>query len=183
MKIDLLELFSIDSSLDEKSVNALIKAINTSHLKDFDYLKFKASVVNLQEIQPDETLRFKTTFTTAQTLGVSKKFLLDTATHYQNVIRKEKEKFSVALQHKMTEAIEEKKKEAEKITEGIVLLRQKIEQLQKDILTMEARSGSIDHEIEEAREKIKSTRDNFEKAITHFEKTISSDIEKMEQIL
>ncbi len=183
MKIDLLELFAIDQSLDEKSVNALVKAINTAHLKDFDYIKFKASVKNLEEIQPDETIRYKTTFMTAQTLGVSKKFLIDTAIHYQNVIRKEKEKFSIALQHKMAEAIEEKKKEAQKIDEGIVLLRQKIEQLQKDILTMEARSGSIDKEIEEAREKIKSTRDHFEKAITHFENTISSDMDKMENIL
>lgn len=183
MKIDLLELFEIDPALDEKSVNALIKAINAAHLKDFDYLKFKTSVLHLKEIQPDEVIRFKTTFTTAQTLGVSKKFLLDTAIHYQNVIRKEKEKFSVALQHKMTEAIEEKKKEGKMIDEGIILLRQKIEQIQKDILTMEARAGSIDREIEEAREKIQSTRDNFEQAILHFENTISSDIEKMEQNL
>ena len=183
MKIDLLELFEVSGDFDQKSVNALVKAINNAHLKDFDYLKFKTSVMNLKEIEEDEATRFKTTFTTAETLGVSKKFLLDTATHYQTVLRKEKDKFTSALQNKMNEAIEGKKAEAEKIDEEIKIKQRKMEQLKKDIAALEKRAGSIDAEVDKAKARIKDTRDKFAKAIDHFETTISSDIEKITTIL
>jgi len=183
MKIDLIELFNVPVEFDQKSVNALLKAINRAHIKDFDYLKFKTSVSNLKEIQADEATRFRTTFTTVQTLGVSKKYLLDTAAHYQLILKKEKEKFSSALQNKMNEAIEGKKEEAEQINQEIVGSKRKVEELLKDIKTLEKRAGSIDSDVEKAKTKIQDTRDKFAKAIEHFENTISSDIEKLTNIL
>jgi len=183
MKIDLLELFNITEELDQKSVNALLKAINNSHLKEFDYLKFKASVHNLKDIEVEEDIRFKSTFTTAETLGISKKYLLDTAVHYQSILKKEKEKFTSALQNKMTEAIEGKKEEAENIAKDLKIKKRKIEQLQKDIKTLEKRAGSIDSEVEKAKTKIQDTRDKFAKAIVHFEDIISTDIDKITTIL
>jgi chromosome segregation ATPase len=183
MKIDLLELFGVPTELDQKSVNALVKAINANHIKDFDYLKFKTSVENLEEIQADENTRFKTTFMTAQTLGISKEHLLDTARHYQNVLNKEKEKFTSALQNKMNEAIEGKKEEAKTIDQEINQKKRKVEQLLKEIKALEKRAGSIDSEVEKAKTRIRSTRDKFVNAIEHFERTISEDIEKMTTIL
>lgn len=183
MKIDLLELFEVPPELDQKSVNALVKAINAKHIKDFDYLKFKTSVENLEEIQADENTRFKTTFMTAQTLGISKERLLDTARHYQNVLNKEKEKFTSALQNKMNEAIDGKKEEAETIDQEIKQKKRKVEQLMKEIKALEKRAGSIDSEVEKAKTRIRTTRDKFANAIEHFEKTITEDIEKMTTIL
>jgi len=183
MKIDLLELFEVNEDFDQKSVNALIKAINQAHLQEFDYLKFKTSVQNLKEIEPDEKTRIKTTFTTAETLGISKKYLLDTARHYQNVLKKEKEKFSTALHNKMNKDIEGKKEEAVRIEEEIAIARRKMEQLMKDIKALEGRAGSIDSEVEEAKNRIQETRDKFAKALDHFERIIMSDMDKINEIL
>jgi chromosome segregation ATPase len=179
MKIDLIELFKVPAELDQKSINALIKAIQNNHLKDFDYIKFKISVNNLEELEPDESTRYKTTFMTAQTLGVNKQNLLDTARHYQVVLNKEKEKFTSALQNKMNEAIEGKKEEGERIEKEILSKKRKVEQLLKEIKALEKRAGSIDSEMEKAKTRIRDTRDKFVQAIDHFEKTITSDIEKM----
>ncbi|HHH52555.1 MAG TPA: hypothetical protein ENK91_02770, partial [Bacteroidetes bacterium] len=64
MKIDLKKLFGLESGYDEKSINALLNAINKNHLKDFDYLKFKASVQNLLDMNMDEKTGIKSTFAT-----------------------------------------------------------------------------------------------------------------------
>ena len=183
MKIDLIELFKVPTEFDQKSVNALIKALQSNHLKDFDYLKFKTSVENLAEIQKEESTRFKTTFTTAQTLGISKQYLLDTAKHYQIVLNKEKEKFTSALQNKMNEAIEGKKTEAERIDTEIKQKKRKVELLLKEIAALEKKGSTIDSDVEKAKAKIKDTRDKFVVAIEHFEKAIASDIEKITTIL
>jgi seryl-tRNA synthetase len=183
MKIDLIELFDVSADFDQKSVNALLKAINNSHLEEFDYLKFKTSVRNLKEIHTDEDLRFKTTFTTAQTLGISKQFLIDTADHYQKVLKKEKEKFSLALQNKMNQAIEGKKLESDNIEKELSQKKRKVEQMLKEIAALEKKAGSIDSEVEKAKTKIQETRDKFAKAIQHFEEVISNDIEKIQTIL
>jgi len=183
MKIDLLELFQVPAEFDQKSVNALLKAINNAHLKDFDYLKFKTSVQNLSEIEKDENHRFKSTFMTASTLGISKKYLLETASHYQKVLKKEKEKFSTALQNKMNQAIEGKKDEAKSIEKEIAQKKRKVEQLLLEIKALEKRAGSIDSEVEKAKSKIQNTRDKFAEALNHFEEIISSDIDKMTNIL
>ena len=183
MKIDLIELFQVPAELDQKSVNALTKAILNNHLEDFDYLKFKTSVDNLESIQPDEATRFKTTYLTAQTLGLSKDHLLDTARHYQQVLTREKEKFTSALQNKMNEAIEGKKDEARRIEQEINQKKRKLEQLKKDIAALEKRGGSIDTEVEKAKTRIRNTRDKFVTAIDYFEKTIAADIEKITTIL
>ena len=183
MKIDLSELFGVPSEFDEKSVNALLKAINQSQLKDFDYLKFKVSVQNLISIEPEESVRIKTTFTTAQTLGVSKEYLLTTARHYQTVLNREKEKFTNALQNKMNQDIEGKKEEAVKIDEEIAHKKRQIEQLNRDIEALEKRASMIDSEVETARTRIQDTRDRFVEAIGHFENAIAADMEKIERIL
>lgn len=183
MKIDLLELFNVPAELDQKSVNALAKAINNNFIKDFDYLKFKTSVENLEKIEPDEATRFKTTFMTAQTLGVSKEHLLDTARHYQTVLNREKEKFTSALQNKMEQAIDGKKDEGVRIDEEIKQKKRKVEQLLKEIAALEKRAGSLDDEVEKAKTRIRATRDKFVTAIDHFEKAIASDIEKITSIL
>jgi predicted nucleic acid-binding Zn-ribbon protein len=183
MKIDLIQLFNVPADLDQKSVNALIRAINNNHLKDFDYLKFKTSVENLAEIQPDEVTRYKTTFMTAQTLGLSKEVLLDTAKHYQIVLTREKEKFTTALQNKMEQAIDGKKDEASQIDQEITQKKRQVEQLLREIEALEKRAGSLDSEMEKAKTRIRDTRDKFVSAIEYFEKTIASDIEKITSIL
>lgn len=183
MKIDLKELFNLDENFDEKSTNALLNAINKNHLKEFDYLKFKASSKNLMSMDMDEDTSFKSTYTTAQTLGISKKYLLDTVRHYKNILQKEKENFSIALQNKLDKSINNKKQEAESLTKEISNLEQKVKEIQKAIAQGKKRLSNIDTDVDKVKGKIETTKNNFLQAVNHLEEVILKDEEKIERLL
>lgn len=183
MKIDLKTLFRFDQSFDEKSMNALLRAINDAHINEFDYLKFKASVQNLTNLKMDEETSIKSTFTTAQTLGITKEYLLNTIQHYKNIIQKEKGNFSVALKNTLDSSINTKIKEAEDLKLKITDFEKKIEDYKKAIEEGKSRITNVDNEINEIRNKIDTTKNNFLTVITHLENTINTDENKIKTIL
>jgi len=183
MKIDLKKLFGLDGDFDEKSINALLNAINKNHLKEFDYLKFKASINNLLQMNMDEETSMKSTFTTAQTLGITKKYLLETVSHYKNILQKEKENFSIALRNKLENSILSKKEEGENLKKEISRLEKKMLEIQKSIDQGKTRLTNIDSDIAKVKSKIDNTKDNFVKAVNHLEEVILKDEEKIKSIL
>ena len=183
MKIDLKKLFGFDEKYDEKSINALLNAINKNHLKDFDYLKFKASVQNLHDMNMDVETGIKSTFATAQTLGITKEYLLDTIKHYKNVLQKEKENFSIALKNKLDKSITGKQEEAENLKKEVADLENKIKEYQKAIEQGKKRLENIDNDIEKVKTKIDVTKNNFVSAISHLEEVINEDESKIKSIL
>jgi|GEM_PF-6606301 len=54
MQIDLKELFGDIDHLDKKILLSLLTALKENHGKEFDYIKFKKSVLSLQEMDIDE---------------------------------------------------------------------------------------------------------------------------------
>lgn len=183
MKIDLKTLFGFDQNFDEKSMNALLRAINEAHISEFDYLKFKASVQNLTNLKMDEETSIKSTFTTAQTLGITKEYLLNTIQHYKNIVEKEKGNFSAALKNTLDTSINTKIKETEDLKSKITEFEKKIEEYQKAIEEGKNRISNVDSEINEIKVKIESTKNNFTKVISHLENTINSDESKIKTIL
>ncbi len=183
MKIDLKKLFGLDDSFDEKSINALLNAINKNHLKKFDYLKFKASIENLVEMNMDEETSIKSTFTTAKTIGITKDYLLDTIKHYKNVLQKEKENFSVALKNKLDSSIVNKKKEGEDLKKEIANLENKIKEYQKAIEQGKERLANIESDISKVKTKIESAKNNFVSVLNHLETIINEDESKIKSVL
>jgi len=183
MEIDLKKLFGFDEKYDQKSINALLNAISKNHLKDFDYLKFKASVKNLQEMNMDVETGIKSTFATAQTLGITKEYLLETVKHYKNILQKEKENFSIALKNKLDKSITGKQEEAENLKKQIIDFENKIKEYQKAIGQGEKRLANIDNDIEKVKSKIEVTKNNFVEAVNHLEEVINEDESKIKTIL
>ncbi len=183
MKIDLKQLFEFDEKFDEKSINALLSAINKNHLEDFDYLKFKASVRNLLSMNMDEDTSIKSTFATAQTIGVTKEYLLDTIRHYKSILQKEKENFSSALKNKLEKSILNKQEENEKLKKQISDLEKKIQEYQKAIEEGKSRLANINDDIAKVKSKIEKTKSNFLTAINHIEEVINEDETKIKSVL
>lgn len=183
MKIDLKSLFGFNSEFDEKSMNALLRAINEAHISEFDYLKFKSSVQNLTNLKMDEQTSIKSTFTTAQTLGITKEYLLKTILHYKNIIEKEKGNFSSALKNTLDSSINNKVKETEDLKVRIADFEKKIVELQTAIEEGKNRIANVDSEIGEIKAKIETTKNNFMKVIAHLENTINDDESKIKSIL
>ncbi len=183
MKIDLKALFGLDGDFDNKSINALLNAINKNHLKEFDYIKFKASVKNLMEMNMDESQSIKSAFATAKTIGITKDYLLDTIKHYKNILQKEKENFSVALKNKLESSIVNKKQEGDNLKKEIENLENKIKEYQKAIEQGKKRLANIDNDIQKVKTKIQSAKENFVNVVNHLETVINDDESKIKTTL
>lgn len=183
MKIDLKELFGKEEGLNDEMMHVIIKAIKSNYQSDIDYLKFKQSVIKLQEMDMDEPTSIKSAFMTLSTMGVTKHRILESIRHYSNVVNKEKEKFAIALKNQITNNIEKPKLEAEKFDEMIDKKKAQIVKLQEEIELIEARKLTIGDELQAAETKINSTRDQFRAVYEFYAKTLDNDKILIDQII
>ena len=88
-----------------KFVNVLLAAMEQANLEGFDYLEYKQSLNSLAKMPMDEKTRFQSAYAMAQTMGAQPQKLIDSATHYVNVLKKEEVKFEKALEGQINEKI------------------------------------------------------------------------------
>ena len=183
MQIDIRELFGDISQLDKKILQSLFEAIKDNHSKDFDYLKFKKSILNLQEMDIDESTSIKSAYSTATTMGLNKTGLIKSAKKYQSVLVKEKEVFAETLQRQMQSKVQSKIEEKEEVIKAIATHKRKIEQLTKEVQVFEKKLENVDHKVVAAKAKIATTRDKFVAAYDQIYGTVAADAEKWDNIL
>lgn len=178
MTINLKELFGDISELDKKVIQTLLEAIAENHSQDFDYIKFKKSVINLMDMDIAEETSIKSAYATASTMGLDKKHLINSAKKYMSVLVKEKEKFADTLKRQIKTKVDSKLQEKKDLQKGIESHQKKIEQLQKEIDIYQQRLEGIEDKAAQAKAKIEKTRDNFVAVYDHIHGTISDDIDK-----
>ena len=183
MTIDIKSLFGETTNLNAKMVNVIIKAIAANQKSEMDYLKFKHSVLNLQDLDMDEPKSIQSAFATLQTMGVKKADIIDSIRHYSVIVQKEKEEFALALKNKITNKIDKPTKEALSFDDKIRKKKEEIEKLQKQIEIIEQRKLTIKDEIETARTKIEKTRDEFAAVYEFFAKCLDNDKILFEQVI
>ncbi len=180
---DMKAFFGAMHGLDEKSLQFLISALEKNNLPGFDYIEFKQSLSKLLAMDMDEGTAFKSAFATASTLGVTKDKLKQTATHYQKILSKEKAQFDNALQKQMTQRVDGKYKEVERLKQQVVEYEKKIEELKTRIESANNTIAQADAQIENAKTKIESTREAFDFTHQSIMNQINIDIENIEQYL
>lgn len=183
MQIDLIKLFNPSSELNNNMLNVIIKAIKEGHSDEMDYLKFKHSVNTLQKMDMDEATSIRSAFATLQSMGITKKMILDSIHKYAVIVDKEKDKFAIALKNQITNQIEKPQLEAGKFDQMIVDNERKIEKLQREIEAIKTRQSTIDDDIAKAEAKINATRDEFRSVYEFIAKSIDSDKVLMDQLL
>lgn len=183
MAIDLKELFGDISQLNKKAVLTLLQAIKEKHTSDFDYLKFRKSIQNLQDMDMDEVTSIKSAYATAVTIGLSKKALSKSASTYLASLKKERSKFAETLQRQIEQKVDTHKAQITKMDEAMTSHEQKIAQLQKEMELMQQKKEQASIKAEEAQKKIELTRDQFVEAYDYIYNTIEADMEKYEEIL
>ncbi len=183
MQKKLKNLFGDSHGLDEKSVDFLTNALNKSNLPGFDYLEFKQSLAALMEMDMEESIAIKSAFATAATVGLTKEKLLKTANHYKKILNDEKSQFDAALQKQMKQRVESKLAEVEKLKKQIEEYRAKIKQLEEKIAASQSTVDNADEIIQADKEKIVSTRDNFEHTLQSIVNQIDRDIENIDKFL
>ena len=166
-KID--EIFEGLEGLDGKSINFLSRAIFGNNLPGFDYLEFKQSVFSLRKMELDKETAYKSAFATANTMGLTKTKLVQTAQHYKQVLDKEKEQFENALEKQVTQKVAAKREMKSKLTTKIEEYKSKIKELETKIMEFQEKIDGADDKINDAQGK-------FENAYGAFEKSIAEDI-------
>lgn len=177
MNIDLNDLFNAEKKLDSKSTMALLQAMVKSHNPGFDYLKFKQSIKSLREMDIEESISFKSAFTTATTLGLTKAKLLASANRYLGVLQTESESFTDALKAQIDKNVNSRESMIAQLEERIKTNRAKIAELEQEIQTYQNKIDNVDGDIESAQTKIDGTKEKFRNSYLTITDIIKKDIE------
>ncbi len=184
MTTDLRDLFPETKGLDEKSLNALLKAIKHNHENgQFDYLKFKQSVFSLLKMEMSEEMAIRSAFTTAATLGLTKENLLKSARKYIYALESERETFAQAVLGQQRSQIDDRKSEVNQFAKKIKEHQSRIKELEREITIFQERIDNVDQDVEEAKTKIEKTKEKFLDVYDIINSNISKDIDRIQQIL
>lgn len=169
--------------LDERSLDFLTQAIERNNLPGFDYLEFKRAVYQLKNMEMDEATAYKSAFTTASTLGLTKDKLIETAGYYRNLVEKEQTQFAQALENQQATKVTGKQNE-------VTRLRDQIERHKTEIARLQDELAGYLNQIDQAEASAKSEVEKLEKAKVAFENTnkalllqIDQDIENLHKLL
>ena len=183
MHKQLVEIFGSHGDIDSKSVDFLAKALDKNNIPGFDYLEFKQSLTALKKMGMDEETSIKSAFATASTVGLTKEKLIKTASHYKDVLQKERNQFDSAMQKQIEKRISGKKGQVEQLKAKKAELQKKIEALNAEIAKAEQIIANSDKDIAKAKEKILSTKNNFETAFHTIMEIIDKDIQSIQNFL
>jgi len=179
----LKNLFDPDGNLDERSVEFLTNALASSAQQGFDYLKFKASLHQLKQLNMDDSTAVKSAFATASTVGLSKDKLLHSSELYRKVLMQEKDQFEAAMRHQLEKRVATKEDETEYLKAKVLEYKQKIAELEKQIASYDKKINNADQEIEAEKTKIQSTQQKFVEAHKAFIEALDADMDLFKQTL
>jgi chromosome segregation ATPase len=166
-------LFQADG-LDDRSLDFLAQAIERNNLPGFDYLEFKRAVAQLKELKLDEATAFKSAFTTAATLGLTKEKLIETAGYYRNIVEKEQAQFTQALENQNATKVSSRQNDVSR-------LKDQIERHKADIERMKEELAAYQNQVEQAEAAAKTEAEKLEKAKAAFEKTNQAVLRNIDQ--
>jgi uncharacterized protein YPO0396 len=173
-------LFESDGT-DERSLGFLAAALEKNNLPGFDYFEFKKAVSALGSMDMEEAVAFKSAFTTASTLGLTKEKLLETAGYYRDLLRKEKDHFESALADQHQQRVEARASEIKRLQDQIDRHKAEIARLQDEV-------GGYLNAMESAQTQMQADAEKLEKAQKQFGFThqsvllqIERDIERIHQ--
>lgn len=164
---------------DPKFTDLLLKAIESNNKEGFDYLEYKNSVRSLEGVIPEETMRFKSAFEMAKTMGLDKEKLIQSASYYLNVLSSEEKKFNDALQNQKAKQVESRSEQMAAMEKGIADKQAMIQKLTAEIEESRKLLDSTKGEIEQALVKIENTKGLFVASYNLVFGQISADIEKI----
>jgi hypothetical protein len=169
--------------LDDRSLEFLTQAIEKNNLPGFDYLEFKKAVAQLIDMKLDEVTAYKSAFTTATTMGLTKDKLIETAGYYRNIIEKEQAQFTQALENQNATKVAGRQNE-------VARLKDQIERHKIEIQRLTDEMAGYLTQVEQAETSAKTETEKLEKAKSAFEKTnqalllqIDRDVENLHKHL
>ena len=156
--------------------------METQNQEGFDYIEFKQSIQNLKKMDMDEATVFKSAYATAQTLGATPGGLVASAKRYLSVLKKEEDKFNVALSNQRKKQIDGGLGDIKGLEQSIQQKLDEIEKLKKDVEASKSKLVAMKKEIADANLKIDTTQQDFVASYGHLVEQIHQDVENIEKI-
>lgn len=175
-------LFSAEG-LDPRSIEFIAQAIEKNNLPGFDYLEFKKAVAQLASMNMDEATAYKSAFTTAATLGITKEKLIETASYYRNVVDSEKEQFAHALENQHVTKVAARQQEVARLRDQIERHKAEIARLQNEIAGYLNQADAAEAAVKTESERLNKAKEGFEKTLHAVLLAIDKDIEAMHRNL
>ncbi len=164
---------------EARFTDLLLKAIESNNAQGFDYLEFKNSLRSIEKVIPDESMRYKSAFEMAKTMGLSKDKLLESAAYYLNILSTEDKKFKDALENQKNKQIQGRADQLAAVEKTIEDKKQMIEKLTKEIEEAKQNLDAVRQEINESVVKIDTTNQQFVASYNLVYTQIYEDIEKI----
>lgn len=183
MTIDLKELFNISTDLNSRMVQAILSAMKDAHQDGFDYLKFKHSVKNLQNMNMDELTSMKSAFSTASSFGVTKTLLVKSINHYVNTLKKERDEFAQTHKRNIESRINDPKAEIARLQKLKEDNLRTIEKLRRENEMIDQKLEGISSNISTSEAKIEETKQEFLKVYDAFLSSMEKDKSMIDQLL
>lgn len=169
--------------VDAKIVEKLLQAIEANNLEGFDYLEFKKAIKALEKIPMDEATKYRSTFATASTMGVTLDKLLQTVKHYIAVLDKENNTFLKAFEGQLAQKVGSKEQEITQFDSIIKEKSEKIKQLTQEITKHQQQIAALRKVVDESKSKINKTQNDFKISYLNLRSQFEQDVEKMKQYL
>lgn len=170
-----------EAGFNEKHIELLMSALQHNNIDGFDYLEYKNSLLSISSVITDESMRFKSAYEMAKTMGMDKKKLLDSANFYLNILSGEQKKFMDALENQKTRQIETRVNSIESLEKNIVAKKKMIESLNNELKSMSDQMSKLKEEINDEVQKIEITNKQFLASYNHVTGQITGDIEKINE--
>jgi chromosome segregation ATPase len=171
------------AALDQRIFDALQKALADHNMQGFDYFEFRNALKSLEAIIPDETMRFKSAFATAQAMGLTQPKLVESAKYYVSVLENEQQKFSQALEAQIDKGIVAKQQQIKDLEAEIARKTDEIARITQEIQVHKQQMAEAVSEVAEVESKIAATKNNFSFTLQTVVQGIQKDLQNIERFL
>lgn len=166
-----------------KFMEVLFSAMEKANLPGVDYLEYRTSLKSLEKMPMDEPVRYKSAFAMAQAMGATPQKLIDSATHYMDVLKTEESKFEQALQHQISDRIGNRQEMINNLELAIQQKTEQIKKLTQEIEQHRQEMEKLSAEIKEATSKVETTKNDFIASYNALVTQIQVDVENMKKYL
>lgn len=148
-----------------------------------DYMDLKQALTNMASLPIDEASKYKAAFATLQSVGCDITALLESFNYYNNVIDSEKHKFDEATQGAVSNAVLEKQKTVEQLTQQNQTNAEQIRQLTEQTNANAQQIAGLQAEISTSTSKIEQKKANFKAAYDKMKTEMESDKQKIQMFI
>jgi hypothetical protein len=174
---------SPNMQIDAAILDKLLNAMEMNNQSGFDYIEYRRALKSLESLPMDEATKFRSSYATASTMGVTPEKLIASIAFYKKVLQSEESKFKKTIDEQLSVNVDQKLKEKAGLQKLIEEKSQMIAKLTEEIRQHQGQMSELDTFVDGAKEKIHLTANNFDNAYNNLMGQIENDESKIKEYL